>query len=1743
MKQLDTASFKTFFALLCCAILSSAPLFAQTWTQQSVSGSFYGVSFVDSTIGYAVGAGGGVFKTTNRGTTWVMQTSGTSTMLRAVSFSDANHGTAVGLSGTIIRTTDGGATWASQTSGTSSHLFGVSFTDTNNGTAVGSFGTRLRTTNGGSTWVSQGSLANDLYSVSFTDSAHGTAVGFNGGIFRTTNAGTTWTTQTAAIIHHYSGVHFSDSSHGTAVADDGTIIRTTNGGANWTIQTSGISTPLQSVSFADSNNGIAVGLYGMILRTTNGGTYWAASQVGSGTNFYGVAHTNPGVATAVGLSFGSGTVYRSSNATAMPPATVVTNAATAVDMVTTNLSGTVNAKGTSTVVRFLRGTVSGIYTDSVLAAESPLTGSTTLANANVSTALTGLTPNTTYYVRAAAENSISYVRGSEVTFKTLSSLAPTVATLAPSGVQFDAASLNGTVNTHGASTVVRFLRGTASGVYMDSVTASQSPMIDSTSTTASYAMTGLDTGTTYYVRIAASNSLYYARGSEVSFTTKPVLPPTVAVTAPTAMGATIATLNGTLNTHGVTTTVRFLRGTVSGTYTDSVDAAQNPVTDSTANTLSAAVTGLAANTTYYVKIAAANAHYYVRSVESSITTPAVTTPGITTLAASSVSSTAATMNGIVLPYGSNTVVRFLRGTASGVYTDSITASQTPVNNVSTNSVSGTFSGLSPNTTYYVRAIAYNGTQYARGSEVSFTTYSGTSSLNAVSFTPSNNFIDVPYDGALNPATNFTVEFWARPQGGDWEYRCALGTEDGTAWTGYYFYASDGNTWQCWVGDGTNWNIIQGPFVSNGVWDHLALTYSTDEMKFYVNGVLYGTVPLVFAPNASMPLRIGALAEDGSVLPWYGDVDEVRLWNVVRTEQQIRENLHRNLTGSTTNMIAYFPLNEGTGTTTGSIVGGYTGTFSGSPEWITSSIPLGTASSSSTSAFTTGTATFGSIALTTTDDMDNAVDLTGTVLTSAPNAIPTGSSSIVGNKYFIIEPYGDPGTFSTDLSFTFGAGILPSPVDVYPAAVKLYQRSSNSTGDWTLVGAASSANSGTGTVTWTGITSFGQFAAVVSATPAVAASAATVTGPQSALLNGSVNAHGFSTTVHFLYGTTSGVYTDSITVPQSPMTGTDAAAVSAGFYDLSVNSTYYVKVSALNSYSYVLSSEISFTTAQPESAGFALTFDGVDDYITIPDTSTLDITASITLEAWVKFNTIGHNWIIGKDPYNTAYQLFADTYSGNEFIFQINSDAQAKGGTPAVGVWTHVAGTYDGANLKLYVNGELVATTPYSTPITATSGPLKIGAFDYLGTPWYPMNGSIEEVRIWNTARTQKEIRENMHRSLTSAVNLTAYFKLNEGAGTLTTGTFNAYSGTLMNSPSWSASTAPLGTGSSISTSGSISTGTVSLGAVTVTTTEDFDSPVAFTATTVRTGPNMSPSGYANVIGSKYFIVTPFGTPGTFSANLTINYGPGVLDSRAETFPEGVRLYKRSSNGHGTWTLVGSAASANVTTGVVTFTGLTSFSQFAAVYEESALPVELVSFTAVSDRMTAKLTWSTATEVNNHGFEVERKIVSGFKSQVSGENTSNLKHETSIDQWIRVAFVKGNGSSNDKHEYSYTDRSLSAGTYAFRLKQIDRDGTVGYSKSVEITVGSVPKIFALEQNYPNPFNPSTTIGFTLKETGPVSLKIYDAIGREVAELVNEVLEAGVYHQRQFNGSQFASGIYFSRLESGGKSQVKKIMLVK
>jgi len=267
--------------------------------------------------------------------------------------------------------------------------------------------------------------------------------------------------------------------------------------------------------------------------------------------------------------------------------------------------------------------------------------------------------------------------------------------------------------------------------------------------------------------------------------------------------------------------------------------------------------------------------------------------------------------------------------------------------------------------------------------------------------------------------------------------------------------------------------------------------------------------------------------------------------------------------------------------------------------------------------------------------------------------------------------------------------------------------------------------------------------------------------------------------------------------------------------------------------------------------------------------------------------------------------------------------------------------------------------------------------------------------------------------------------------------------------------------------------------------------------------------------------------GTYWLNFMVNmnYNPGASQffwSQTSGAQIGsFRAFRDSTNLFGT----GQFANWQTAQGSGIGGGVEPDLRFALFGTSGVIPVELTSFSASSVGTDVHLNWVTASEVNNHGFEIQRNSGSGFAT---------------------VAFVQGNGTTTEVKNYSFIDKNLTAGNYSYRLKQLDYNGMYEYSSNVEVDVTGLTD-FVLIQNYPNPFNPTTMISFNLVVDSKVTLKIYNLLGQEVSTLLNQNLTAGL-HEVNFDATGLNSGIYFYQLEAlgiDGKtfSSVKKMILSK
>ena len=197
--------------------------------------------------------------------------------------------------------------------------------------------------------------------------------------------------------------------------------------------------------------------------------------------------------------------------------------------------------------------------------------------------------------------------------------------------------------------------------------------------------------------------------------------------------------------------------------------------------------------------------------------------------------------------------------------------------------------------------------------------------------------------------------------------------------------------------------------------------------------------------------------------------------------------------------------------------------------------------------------------------------------------------------------------------------------------------------------------------------------------------------------------------------------------------------------------------------------------------------------------------------------------------------------------------------------------------------------------------------------------------------------------------------------------------------------------------------------------------------------------------------------------------------------------------------------------------------------DNIIPVELTSFTAsvLQDEKVVLLNWQTATEMNNSGFEVER---------LQDSKIERLK------DWETVGFVPGFGTTTEPKSYSFIDENVSSGSYKYRLKQIDFDGTFEYSNEIEVEVDFAPKQFVLYQNYPNPFNSSTIINYELPKDERVRINLFNILGEQILTLFEGEQKAGE-HQISLSSVELPSGNYFYSLETTSIRQIKKLTIIK
>ncbi len=518
---------------------------------------------------------------------------------------------------------------------------------------------------------------------------------------------------------------------------------------------------------------------------------------------------------------------------------------------------------------------------------------------------------------------------------------------------------------------------------------------------------------------------------------------------------------------------------------------------------------------------------------------------------------------------------------------------------------------------------------------------------------------------------------------------------------------------------------------------------------------------------------------------------------------------------------------------------------------------------------------------------------------------------------------------------------------------------------------------------------------------------------------------------------------------------------------------------------------------------ALSFDGVDDYVNCGNGSTVQLNGTaVTLEAWIKADSwqkyVWQGGIVVNEGNTTGYMLRCG--NNGDFDFAIGDGSSwhevVTGPILTTGQWYHLAGVYDGSNMTIYVDGQPHASVAFNGNIAVTGYDLAIGTSGENLDRVFA--GEIDEVRIWNIARSQTDIQNAMDNTLAgSESGLVAYYRFNEGSAggnnagvtTLSDRTANANDGTLTNfaltgdTSNWVTSYAMVRPGAASATN--------------ITTS-------SFTANWTAPSRGATPS--------KYYLTVAVDSD--FSSLLDNNLDVGDTLSWDVTGNPGVKYYYRV------------CCSNDTVAGISQNSATTSVTQ-------EALPIQLVSLTATTLATGVQIDWTTVSETNNLGFYVERNAPStGAYATVSD-------------------LIPGAGTLLQQHHYQWTDTKVTNGNYNYRLRLVDLNGATAYSNAIAVTVSGVlgvgatkplPTEFVLHQNYPNPFNPSTVIDYDLPEAAYVHLTVYDMLGREVATIVNGTQDAG-YKSVEFSAANLPSGIYTYRLTAGTYVEVKKMLLLK
>ena len=574
----------------------------------------------------------------------------------------------------------------------------------------------------------------------------------------------------------------------------------------------------------------------------------------------------------------------------------------------------------------------------------------------------------------------------------------------------------------------------------------------------------------------------------------------------------------------------------------------------------------------------------------------------------------------------------------------------------------------------------------------------------------------------------------------------------------------------------------------------------------------------------------------------------------------------------------------------------------------------------------------------------------------------------------------------------------------------------------------------------------------------------------------------------------------------------------------------------------------------QGGSYALDFDGSNDYVSVNDNSSLTSTTAITISAWFKKSS-GSAWmsLIGKGTSDSdeeyvlllrANQVYFDVGNAGGPYLQQNATISSETWHHIAAVHTRSSGT---SNLKVYLNGQDIGGTVINAANNPNDNSIPLTIGSRFSTSNALFQGQIDDLQIWNDVRTEAEIKENMHKELAGdEAGLRAYYKMSNGTGTsLTDNSSNSNSGTLtnMDNSDWVTSYAVIGDLGS-----SYKTDVEGIWSISGTSESDASNGLTMTVSSALSTGNFAVFGNNNTnttstadLGSVASTVRTgriwqVDESGTVSATIKIDMSDATgIAGNSGTASNYRLLYRSGTSGAFSSAATGSSISGDV----VTFNSVSLQDGYYALGAQSdaTLPVELISFELLETRNDGiTLQWITESEINNLGFNLDRK--------------------TPITDWNQIAsyvthpLLQGQGSVSHQTIYTFTDNTVSEDiSYDYRLSDVDYDGNVEYHSLQVMGVSSsnIPEQFVLYPNYPNPFNPVTTIRYDLSKESFVDITIYDMLGSVVCNLVNANESPG-YKSIQWNatnnqGEPVSAGVYLYKIQSDDFVDTRKMILLK